>query len=162
MQKTIFLVAALLLASCTSGRSALPERTTVLPPEEATHVLQQCSRETPKPVTGAWAVPPSVVARLEQDLPKLPSLVSQTCCGKGSSVANPRLYFRQYAGVMVEGRRYVYINAFHDQPIYLRHQDKDMWRTKPVLVCDGGEGFWGVLYDPEARKFSQLSFNGSA
>lgn len=159
MHKTTLLVLALLLASCTSGRPALPERTTVLPPEEVTHVLQQCSRETPKPVTGAWAVSPAVVAQLEQDLSKLPSVVSQACCGKGSSVADPRLYYRQYAGVEIEGRRYVYINAFRE---HLRHQDQDLWRSKPVLVCDGGEGFWGVLYDPEARKFSQLSFNGSA
>src|SRR5690348_15455513 len=107
MHKAGFLVLTLLLASCTSGRSALPERTTVLPPEEVTHVLQQCSRETPKPVTGAWAVSPAVVAQLEQDLSKLPSVVSQACCGKGSSVANPRLYYRQYAGVEIEGRRYV-------------------------------------------------------
>jgi hypothetical protein len=160
MHKTTLLVLASLLVSCTSGRSALPERTTVLPPDEVTHVLQQCSRETPKPVTGAWAVTPPVVAQLEQDLSKLPSVVSQTCCGKGSSVANPRLYYRQYAGVKIEGRRYVYINAFH--PVYLRHQDEGMWRSKPVLACDGGEGFWGALYDPEARKFSQLSFNGPA
>jgi len=64
--------------------------------------------------------------------------------------------------IEIEGRRYVYINAFREHPIYLRRQDQDLWRSKPVLVCDGGEGFWGVLYDPEARKFSQLSFNGSA
>jgi hypothetical protein len=29
-----------------------------------------------------------------------------------------------------------------------------------MIICDGGKSFWGVLYDPETRTFSQLAFNG--
>ena len=162
MQKTIYLAAVWLLSSCTSSHPALPERTTVLTPSQAKHALQQCSRETPKSVDGVWTITPEVVAQLERDLPKLSSLVSQTCCGKGMSVSSPASFFRQYVGVKIAGRKYVYINAFRDHPIYLRRKDQDLWRSKPVLVCDGGESFWGVLYDPHTREFSQLSFNGSA
>lgn len=162
MHRPIFLATMWLLSSCTSSHAALPERTTILTPSQAKHALEQCSRETPKSVDGAWAVTPQVVAQLERDLPKLSSLVSHTCCGQGLSVSSPYSFFRQYAGIKIAGRKYVYINAFHDHPIYLRPQDRDLWRSKPMLACDGGEGFWGVLYDPRTHEFSQLSFNGSA
>jgi len=94
-------------------------------------------------------------------LPKLSELVSKTCCGKGLSVSDPSAYYRQYVGISIGGHNYVYINAFHDHPIYFHRQDRNRWRSEPQLVCDGGESFWGVLYDPATRQFSQLSFNGS-
>ncbi len=31
-----------------------------------------------------------------------------------------------------------------------------------LIVCDGGNSFWGVLYDVETKEFSLLSFNGIA
>jgi hypothetical protein len=162
MHKTLNLLALFLLGFGASTNSASSEHAVLLPTTHARHVLQQCSRETPGPVSGVWTVSPAVIAKLEQDLPKLSKLVSQTCCGKGLSVSDPSAFYRQYVGISINDRDYVYINAFHDHPIYLHAQDRDRWRSEPELVCDGGASFWGVLYDPETRQFSQLSFNGSA
>jgi uncharacterized protein (DUF779 family) len=162
MHKTLIFAAVWLLASCTSNHPILSDRAAVLPSEQARHVLQQCSREAPQSVEGVWTVSPAVVAQLERDLPTLSTLVSQNCCGRGSSVSNPATYYRQYAGVTIDGHNDVYINAFRDHPIYMHRSDEDRWRSEPVLVCDGGASFWGVLYDPETRQFTQLSFNGSA
>jgi len=162
MHRPLILLALFLLCLCASANSASSERVVLLPPTQARHVLQQCSRETPGPVSGVWTVSPAIIAKLEQDLPKLSKLVSQTCCGKGLSVSDPSAFYRQYVGVSIKGHDYVYINAFHDHPIYLHPKDRDRWRSEPELVCDGGDSFWGVLYDPETRQFSQLSFNGSA
>jgi len=162
MHRALIFLALLFLSSCTSTDSVSSERAVLLPSTQAQQLLQQCSRESPQPVSGVWTVSPIVVAQLERDLPKLSSVVSQSCCGKGLSVANPSTYYRQYAGVSVGGHDYVYINAFHYHPIYLHRRDQDRWRTEPVQVCDGGADFWGVLYDPETRQFTQLSFNGLA
>jgi hypothetical protein len=162
MHRIPILLTLFLLGLGASANSASPERVVLLAPTQARHVLQQCSRETPGPVSGVWTVSPAVIAKLEQDLPKLSKLVSQTCCGKGLSVLDPSAFYRQYAGISIGGHDYVYINAFHDHPIYLHPKDRDRWRSEPELVCDGGFDFWGVLYDPDTGQFSQLSFNGDA
>ena len=162
MHRTLIFLALFLLSFGASADSASSERAVLLPPTQARHALQQCSRETPGPVSSVRTVSPAVIAKLEQDLPKLSRLVSQTCCGKGLSVLDPSAFYRQYVGVSINGHDFVYINAFHDHPIYLRRKDRDRWRSEPELVCDGGDSFWGALYDPETRQFSQLSFNGPA
>lgn len=162
MHKQLTLLTLLLLSLSAIASPGSSERATLLPPTQARHVLQQCSRETPGPITGVWKVSPKVIAQLEQDLPKLSKLVSRSCCGNGLSVANPTAFYRQYAGVIINGHKYVYINAFRSHPIYARGTDRDRWRSVPELVCDGGSSFWGALYDPETRQFSQLSFNGIA
>jgi hypothetical protein len=162
MHKALVPVLFFALSLSAKASDPLSERTALLPPSQALRVLQQCSRETPRKVGGTWCVGPAVIARLEQDLPQLSKLVSKACCGNGLSVPDPSSYYRQYAGITIDGHDYIYINAFHDRPISFRPQDQDRWRTEPERVCDGGSSFWGALYDPETRQFSQLSFNGSA
>jgi hypothetical protein len=37
------------------------------------------------------------------------------------------------------------------------------WRLLDgIFVCDGGDDFWGLEYDPESKAFSALEFNGDA
>lgn len=137
------------------------ERSALLPPSYAMELLAQCSRATPSDLAGVWVVPHRVIAELEADLPKLSKLKSTQCCGSGS-VVHPETFYRQYAGVVIHGRKYVYINAMDGHPIYFKEQDRDAWRKKPMIACDGGQSLWGALYDPETRTFSQLAFNGPA
>ncbi len=59
-------------------------------------------------------------------------------------------YFRQYLGVIVNGKRYIYIDASPSK------------KDEMMIVCDGGKDYWGVLYDPENKTFSELAFNGEA
>ena len=90
-------------------------------------------------------------------------------------------YFRQYVGVVHEGRRYIYLNGFPTDsvredvqlygelkaknspalagmPSYLA--DANYWREHAIVVCDGGYVYWGVEYDPVTHEFSNLSENG--
>ena len=69
---------------------------------------------------------------------------------------------RQYIGFKRAGVRLIYVNAFQD--IY--HAEMTDWFNravlrKPVLACDGGRYFWGVIYNPETREFEDLQFNGA-
>ncbi|WP_266160764.1 hypothetical protein [Dyella silvatica] len=138
------------------------EHAAVLPPNQAESVLKQCSRPTPQHVDGTWVVPPTVVMQLESDLNKLSSLKPKQCCISDESVRNPESYVRQYVGITIRGRQYVYINAFHYSILSAHSKERDLWKHKPVMVCDGGDAFWGALYDPETREFSELAFNGVA
>lgn len=62
-------------------------------------------------------------------------------------------FLRQYAGFTRGGRRMIYLNAFG-----LRDDPK--WKSRAVVVCDGGPSFFGAVYDVQARRWSELSFNG--
>ena len=39
-------------------------------------------------------------------------------------------------------------------------RDPDSWRRVPVVVCDGGPTYFGAIYDPEAGRVDEFSFNG--
>ena len=66
---------------------------------------------------------------------------------------------RRLRGITIRGRRYVYINAFRNFTGGNNESSED-WKHKAVIACDGGNYFWGALYDPETREFSDLSANG--
>ena len=132
-----------------------PGRSVVLPASES-EALKFCSRSGPSTAEGSWDVPTDVVAALEQDLHKLSRLKATGCCFLGGRIRNPEEYFRQYLGLVVGGRRVVYVNAFKSADTHPR------WQAAPVGVCDGGSDYWGALYEPESRRFYDLAINGSA
>ena len=118
--------------------------------------MKQCSRPVPEKAKKFSLVSQPSVDTLEANFKKVQSLVSTTCCysmGKIKDLAN---YGFQLIGVSINGKSYIYINAFLKGDINLL----PTWKTEPVIMCDGGEGFWGALFDPETKEFSQLSFNG--
>jgi hypothetical protein len=96
------------------------------------------------------------------DLPNLVGQKAKGCCIRGERLREINSYFRQYAGVIVAGRKLIYINAFpasefdNGPPQIVR----SAWKEEPFKACDGGSSFWGVLYDPSRRSFSDLAFNG--
>jgi len=94
------------------------------------------------------------VADLEASLPMVSKLESKLCCSGGQVPGAIGSYQYQYVGVVIEGHRYIYINAFKPS--------QELSLSRPVAVCDGGKNFWGVLYDPETHQFEQLAFNGVA
>jgi hypothetical protein len=78
------------------------------------------------------------------------------CCLRGAQIKDPESYYLQYAGIVVGGKKYIYINAFSGM------KEVPRWREQPVIVCDGGDGFWGVMYEVEGGKFVELAVNGAA
>ena len=115
----------------------------------AESILNQCSRDVPV-AESFWTPTKTQIAELEERLKRLKDLASDRCCNYGKIEGSPRDYPRQYAGVVVRGKKLIYINA-------------GVPATKEVtMVCDGGKSYWGVLYDPETKTFSELAFNGEA
>ena len=89
--------------------------------------------------------------------------------------------YRQYVGVVHDGRRTIYLNAvpvssvrsetqlyaelkaknhpaLSGLPSYLDHED--YWRERAIVICDGGSAYWGIEYDPQTKKFMNYSANG--
>lgn len=153
--RTAVLCLLVLTLSCWgTTRTQLPGRSAVLLPEQAEVLLRQCSRAVPRAAHGTWVVPQEMVSELEANLGKLKRLRADECCILRARVREPWSYFRQYVGIEVDGRRLVYINAFRSAE---GHGD---WRETPALACDGGDDYWGAVYDPATKEFSQLAFNG--
>jgi hypothetical protein len=83
----------------------------------------------------------------------------------------PTDYYRQYVGIIVHGRRLIYINGFHSMFLGMQARVDSAtrnakqarqwnWRRVPVFVCDGGYGFFGAVYDPALDRVEDFGFNG--
>jgi hypothetical protein len=129
---------------------------TILEGEKAKLVSGQCSRENPPKIDEIWVPDLNTILRLESQLKVIEALTPELCCLANVKITDVFKYYRQYVGIVSNGKRLIYINAF-----LLNKPPKD-WKTEPVIVCDGGEGFWGAVFDPQSGEFSALSINGVA
>jgi hypothetical protein len=138
----------LLLPLAIGGQSL---KSVILPSSEVKEISQLCSRNSPI-IEGSWNPSVEDVYAMEARLANIEKLPS----GKmwRGRIQHPEQFFRQYVGVIVNGHRAIYINAFPSGTTY--------WHSHLVSVCDGGASFWGVLYDVGTRTFSQLEVNGVA
>lgn len=143
----IFLIFALSVTQLAAS-SLARERWTILPTSEGKDLVGQCSRECPYDAKSFWAPSTSQVAGIEQRLPALLHAsghkidLSHSC--------------RQYLGIVVHGKRIIYMSAIDISVI-----SGDDWRAKALVVCDGGDIFWGVEFDPATNTFAHLAFNGA-
>ncbi len=130
-----------------AARTATPVRGVTLSGAAAKGLFHQCSRESPR-ADGWWKVSPRDVQNLEAASPRFWN------AQKPKSHLSLTNYYRQYAGFRRQGRKMIYLNACEASMA-----DKD-WKTQPMVVCDGGDGFFGVEYDVQLHMFRALSFNG--
>jgi hypothetical protein len=127
------------------------DRFVVLPQNEGKQ-LPLCSRPGPK-VAGTWDPLVQDILDLESHLGGIAKLKAHGSIS-GAQIAHPEDSMRQYLGIVVDGKRRIYINAFP------RGMVSKNWREKFVTICDGGAGVWGLLYDPQTGAFSDLETNG--
>ena len=166
------LLALTLLAGCfaadTPGPEAVPEPTAPLPPGQfvvldASHSViagRQCSRDAPE-IEAGWALSEADAEAVERRLTELADVPpEEPTVVVPAETRMPDLEgsVRQYVGAVVDGRNVIYINAF---PASMMDYDEAFDTSRPVLACDGGADFWGVVFDPETGQFSGLAFNGA-
>ena len=144
----LFLFALLSVASA----DTLPSHCTVLPLSQGRAVIRQCSRVSPAKVSDFWTPSVAEVLVIEQ---RLPELLRKS--GHKIDFARSR---HQYIGVISGGTKLIYLNAIPAfEPNSRDHTD---WRLTAVTICDGGDAFWGVEFDPADNTFHNLGFNGEA
>jgi hypothetical protein len=139
---------AAMLAAMAPG----PTDFAILPPSEAGALLAQCSRGAPTAVQGVWQPAPQPIVALEALLPA--ALRSRRAPGRPALAADLTRWQRQYVGIVRAGRRFVYGNFFP------RRHGGDVWRTRAIVVCDGGSDYFGVEFDVAAGSVTRLDFNG--
>jgi hypothetical protein len=164
---TVLSVAASLVGSAQSvGPVESRDRTVVFSADRAHLLAKQCSRPAPGPVQGAWLPGAASIRQVEEGLgAAFDAAVEQA----GTPVADRRPlpeYHRQYGGLVVGGRRIVYVNAFHERLLQLglsiRPPRPVDWRHVAVNVCDGWTSYFGAEFDVGSGKITALVFNGRA
>jgi hypothetical protein len=118
----------------------------ILPITAGEAAFRQCSRGAPQ-ATEFWLPTDKDIAALEADLP---AFIAKQNPGYPPSHS----YHRQYMGFMKDGKKFIYGN------FYASSDTSPTEATMPVVVCDGGPAFWGVVYEPATKSFSDISFNG--
>src|SRR5215510_893772 len=136
----LILLAVLLSVAQTNTRS------TLLPETEADRATQLCSRPGPPKFQGTWKPTDNDIQSMESRLSRISRLRTQSGIA-GVKIQHPDRYYRQYLGIMIDGRKFVFINAFCDD------KPPETWRELLVDVCDGGCS-WGVVYDVAKGEFS--------
>jgi hypothetical protein len=146
-------VAAAGTALAQSWQIKLPGTGTfILHADAGQSLLRQCSRDAPANVSQFWDPSGEQIQKLELLLPKYVG----NDAGQKLRIPGNVEYHRQYIGIVVNGKRLIYGNFYPaDFPDYLDE------KSRPVVVCDGGPAFWGIVFDPEANLFLDLKVNGS-
>ena len=129
----------------------------ILPVSEARAAIDQCSRTAPEHVTAFWLPTAVQVEAAERALPAFLRTSGQKTIGRKIVLSE---YFRQYVGVVVRGKRLIYLNAF-PAPASGSADARDA-QVKAYVVCDGGSAFWGAEFDPATNTFSHFDYNGVA
>ncbi len=155
IKSIVILLCIFVFGSFQAERTDSTKYITKLDPKEGKRVIKQCSRAAPKKVRSFFYVQDSTLSILKQEFDKIKKVKSSF----NSYIKDFDRYAYQVIGMVIKKETYVYINAF---PIGEKNPDdvKKYWREKAVVVCDGGHGYWGVLFNVEQKTFSELHRNG--
>ena len=120
-----------------------PQYVAVLPADQVSSMMRQCSRSVPVAGTPYWRPSRTLIAEMEA---KVHDLVAEgQHADQRPRPTFPHGYTRQYVGYKRNGRHYIYGNY---APVYDDEAAKSLyWRDKPVIICDGGHHVFGVEYD---------------
>jgi len=132
--------------------SAQRKKSTLLPASEAKKATNQCSRPSPEKFSDTWQPTESDIKEMESRFSEIKKLRAE-CCIQGQKIEDPEEFYMQYVGIVVGGKKLIYISAFADD------KPPEYWKEQAVNICDGGNE-WGVLYDPEKKRFFDLAVNG--
>lgn len=122
-------------------------------------INKQCSRSIPKKIKKFWVVEETQINLLHKNFNKIKEVRAKLCCWTNGIIENIEEYGYQYVGITIKKKKYIYINAFHTS-MFDFDNIGNKWKTKPIIVCDGGDYFWGILFNLETQEFEQLAING--
>ena len=164
-------ILAFLIVAGFAGAQAQRAKSVLLPSDEAKKLANQCSRPSPSDFTDTWQPTAEQIKKMESKLDDIAELSVKSCCIVGASVERPNDWYMQYAALVWKGKKTIYISGISTQePESSPCWDKDgiitdlhcaSWKQRAAIVCDGGTQ-WGVIYDVETQKFSELAMNGVA
>lgn len=148
----VFLLAAHGPSAASAGGSWLSELGPLpLKLEHGAALFKQCSRAAPVPTGRLWLPGRAQLQKLENDLliylrknPYAAAVLIQD--GK---------YRGQFIGFTRGGERLIYASFAAGFAV------QEEGNGEALIVCDGGNAFWGIVYHPAKRQFSELKVNGA-
>ena len=168
----------------TADVTLAPDAAFIVPATNAATVIQQCSRPTPAAPDSFWTPTPADIAPVEQALlaqvrPAFWARWRETYRSVKAPELPPPRYVRQYVGLAFGPRRIIYVNGFMPHvaisadpaerawygeegdsgPDSARVALRERLGREGYVVCDGGEWYFGIEYDPSQRRFRNLEFN---
>ena len=153
---------ALALASslaCSKDRKPCPPDNgpdyTLLPAVQ----VRQMTGDLRYTATPTWTPTTTEVREMETIIERL---LREECSriSRSQTVMKLAFYYRQYAAVLRDNRRVLFINAFNKAELRHAHGNVCDWRSQVVRIADGGVAFFLAAYVVESRKFGYFSFNG--
>ncbi len=148
-------IASLALTCGVAQAASLPAGAAVLPGSAVGEMLHQCSRGAPARGEATWQPGARDIRALEAMLPRALT-AARPSRDPTNWAAAPSGWRRQYVGIVLTGKRLIYGNFFPGDA----KAEWPSWRRRPMIVCDGGPRFFGVVYDVAARRIVSLDFNG--
>jgi hypothetical protein len=177
---TIAALVAFSLASTSGAAQQASQRSsTILYGGTARRALAQCTRAHPDTALPLWVPDRAALDGLERGIGRLLTRMLDSARQRVivPNDVSATDYYRQYIGVVVNGRRLIYVNGFHVSFLKVLQRANQPspgdsalpsdayafdWERQAVTVCDGGIGFFGVLYDPARNSFYGFYFNQGA
>ena len=101
------------------------------------------------------------VAELQQVEGKLWPLLQEDLLSEGSK-NQAQDYYRQYAAADWKEHRLVYVLGFHKRHVKAdaHHSAAEYWKLEPVIVSDGGVGYWCATYIQDTGRFIRTKEEG--
>jgi hypothetical protein len=103
-------------------------------------------------VQGTWTPTAEQISELEARLPGFLQTLSSAAPDLDDRLPE---YTRHYMGYVEDGHAYILVNLFCSVP-------GENSLSEPVIVMDGGDCFFSVVWDPTARAFTDFMANGEA
>ncbi len=143
----IFILVFFLLLSVQAGASTNWQTYgVILKGQQAKALLQQCSRVIPEKVSAQWTPSAQQIDQLESKFPAFKQTLKRPKAQLSS-------FYRYYAGFIAGGRKIIYIDLFPKPSL--------AWRSQGMMVCDGGEQYWGVEFEVKTGEFVNAAFSGA-
>ncbi len=135
-------------------KKLLPDSSIVFDVSKGKKLLEDCSgSELQNVVDSFWIPNQNEDQELQLNFYKLES-----------QIKNLNDYIIQYIGIVLEGKKYIYINAFDKNAMKVMKDFKAFnqdLKTTAVVFCGGGIGFWRTLFDVNLKEFKEIKINAS-
>nr|WP_321237202.1 hypothetical protein [uncultured Psychroserpens sp.] len=143
--------------SCSQKNHFEPKMFSIMDFSLGKEITKQCSRPSPKNIESYFNISKNDEKKLHKNFNKIHEIKPVELDFKNIEINDFNEYVYQYVGVTIDNRKYIYINATPKDIIEKTNHD---WKNIPLVGCDGGPSFWGILFNISSKEFSQLYMNG--
>ena len=137
----------------------------ILPTSAGKALLHQCSRETPRDVDEFWQPTSQDIENVEQTVRDFFANPEES---PDKDTKNIIVYMqhhyitsfnRQYIGFIKDNQKYIYGNFYPDNVPKIPDNPVDE-HFVPIIMCDGGPSFWGIVYGVSTKRIQDIAING--